>query len=293
LDSRVVDQSANYNARHDDWRSLLLLLGCGDNNRDGVVRSQVLENVGVKMVRSPPAGPESQMRLHPETWLELAETGPLKPYSKTFDFSGDFINDSHASIAAAPGGRQGIPVCIDLGFDGYLAHTEALKLYELAYFAKGDVLELGTYNGLSTSIIARGIFDSRRRGCFLTTCDIDLSFVEIAKRNLRDIKEASIVRFNVGDASDFMDSLIAKELKFGFIFVDHWHGYEATYQAAIRIAPLLSDGGLVMFHDYNDDVSKLPDHIHKVYQAVGDTIVKDAAFRFSAIVGGSAIFQKF
>jgi len=229
---------------------------------------------------------------HPETWLELAETGPLKPYSKTFDFPGEYINDRHETIAAAPGGRQGMPVCIDLGLDGYLAHTEALKLYELAYFSQGDVLELGTYNGLSTSIIAKGISDSVRRNCFLKTCDINSSITEIAKRNLRDMDECRIVRFHVGDATELMDALISNGLKYGFIFVDHWHGYEATYQAAIRIAPLLEVGGFVMFHDFNDDVSKLPDHVHKVYQAVCDTIVKDPQFRFCMIVGGSAVFQK-
>src|SRR4051812_23421275 len=157
---------------------------------------------------------------HPDTWLALADTGPLKPYSKTFDFPGDYINERHANIAAAPGGRQGIPVCIDLGLDGYLAHTEALKLYELAYFTNGEVLELGTYNGLSTSIIAKGILDSPGCGRFLTTCDLEPLFTETARRNLREMDAARIVKFHVGDASEFMDSLIAQGLKYGFIFVD-------------------------------------------------------------------------
>jgi predicted O-methyltransferase YrrM len=263
---------------------------------------------------------------YPESWLELAETGQPKPYLKTFNFPGAYINDRHAAFVAAPGGRMGLQTCIDLGVDGYLLHTDALKLYELAYCAQGNILELGTYKGLSASIIAKGISDSGRRNCSLTTCEINRSFVRIAKRNLSRMDECRISRvgvgplarglitgfrniigretiaaasckrvdvyFRVGDATELMDVLIANGLKYGFIFVDHWHGYDATYQAAIRIAPLLEDGGFVMFHDFNDGVSKLPDHVHKVYQAVGDTIVKDPQFRFCMIVGGAAIFQK-
>ena len=37
------------------------------------------------------------------------------------------------------------------------------------------------------------------------------------------------VSFLVGDAPKLIDGLIADGRKFGFVFVDHWHGYEATH----------------------------------------------------------------
>lgn len=90
------------------------------------------------------------------------------------------------------------------------------------------------------------------------------------------------VSFLVGDAPKLIDGLIAAGRKFGFAFIDHWHGYEATHAAAIRLSRALVPGGLVLFHDYNDPDSLNPEHHHKVYQAVHDTIGSDPAFRFVA-----------
>ena len=59
---------------------------------------------------------------------------------------GGCIDADHHRIVTAPRSKQGL---INLGIDGYLWPEEAAKLYELAYTAPGDVLELGTYRGLS------------------------------------------------------------------------------------------------------------------------------------------------
>ena len=60
---------------------------------------------------------------------------------------------------------------------------DALKLYELAYFCEGDVLELGTHKGLSTSIIAQALHDRKRDG-ILETVDIDSESNRAARDNL-------------------------------------------------------------------------------------------------------------
>jgi hypothetical protein len=71
-------------------------------------------------------------------WRTIDQIGLPQPYAKTHKFEGEFINDNHRRIGTAPLGHMGIPICIDLGIDGYLQREEALKLYELAYFNKGD-----------------------------------------------------------------------------------------------------------------------------------------------------------
>ena len=85
------------------------------------------------------------------------------PYSKTFDFPGSGATDFHAYLAHPPLGRSGVPFNIDLGIDGYLQIGDARKIYELAFFTPGDVLELGTHYGLSASIIARQLVGSWSR----------------------------------------------------------------------------------------------------------------------------------
>lgn len=194
------------------------------------------------------------IRRHPESWRSLDEIGPPQPYKKSFPFIGPFASAYQYRIAAAPGGRMDQPFWIDLGVDGYLLHSEAMKLYELAYFSDGDVLELGTYKGLSTSIIARALNDSGRPNR-LHTCGIDLNFSSAAKQFIQNRRGGDRVTFHVKDATEFLDELIRDGKTFGMAFIDHWHGYEATYAAASRLASLLKDGGFAMFHNY--DVSQL------------------------------------
>lgn len=124
------------------------------------------------------------LQAHPESWLALEDIGPARPYRKTFHFLGRSISRFHAEIASAPTGRMGIDFCIDLGIDGYLWKAEARKLYEIAYFASGNGLELGTFMGLSTSIMARALQDRGTRRT-LTTCDKDASFSHAAARTSR------------------------------------------------------------------------------------------------------------
>ena len=116
-----------------------------------------------------------------ETRVQLSEAGAWRPYVKTYEFKGDAISRYHSALASAPCGRMGAPSCIDIGIDGYLDRLEAMKLYELAYYCNGDILELGTFRGLSSSIFARALEDRGARGC-IDTCDIDLPPPKSRKR---------------------------------------------------------------------------------------------------------------
>jgi len=224
-----------------------------------------------------------------DTRVVMQDCGAWRSYVKTFRFPGKYISAFHARLSAAPLGRMGVPFCINLGVDGFLAREEAMKLYELAFFGPGDVLELGTFKGLSTSIIAKAL-DDRRSGA-LVTCDIDPNFSAAAAQFVRSSPGGERVSFLVGDAPELIDGLIADGRKFGFVFVDHWHGYDATHAVAVRLSKVLAPGGFVLFHDYNDPDTKNPDHHHKVYQAVHDTIADDPAFRFCCVTASSAAFQ--
>jgi predicted O-methyltransferase YrrM len=89
----------------------------------------------------------------------------------------------------------------------------------------------------------------------------------------------------------FLINSFAEEKTFGFIFVDHWHGYEATHSAVIRATRLLLPGGFVMFHDYNDPSATLPDHPDKVFQAVTDAVGGDSRFQFCCVVASGGVWR--
>ncbi len=234
------------------------------------------------VVRKPAA------RRHPDSWVDLEQCGASRPYVKTFEFESPYIGGYHSKIANATT-RSDVKFGVDLGLDGFLAHAEALKVYELAYFGDGDFLELGTYRGLSTSIIARALHD-RQRGA-LYTCDISPRFSLVARIALRFLPGRDRVRFHVGDAAGFLDRMIGERRRFGFVFVDHWHGYDATHAVGMRLSSLLLPGGFAMFHDYNDTSARDPAHPDKVFQAVRDTVGRSSSFQFCCVTASSAVFQ--
>lgn len=77
----------------------------------------------------------------------------VPPYRATYAFAGEFLNEQHRFYSICPAKEH----LIDLGIDGWLRRENALNLYELAYFAPGPILEIGSYHGLSTSILARAV----------------------------------------------------------------------------------------------------------------------------------------
>jgi len=195
------------------------------------------------------ASPMHETIQHLHTFLGLSELGTKPtPYMPTYRFAGQFINANHEFYANCPTGYKDINVCIDIGIDGYLQHGDALKLYELAYFASGDILELGTFCGLSTGIIAQAIHDSKKQIRF-ETVDIDKDANVLAQQNVRSKTGRAPVEFNICDATEYMEKAIVKNSIYDFIFIDHWHGYDATYETAMRAKKLLNPGGFCLFHD--------------------------------------------
>lgn len=229
---------------------------------------------------------------HLNTFLGLSELGSKPtPYLPTYQFTGSYINENHAYYANCPTGYKGINICIDTGIDGYLQSGDALKIYELAYFAKGNILELGTYCGLSTSIIAQAIYDSKKQIRF-ETVDIDKDANALAQKNVQSKPGRAPVEFNLLDATEYMEKAIVKNNVYDFIFIDHWHGYDATYEAAMRAKKLLSPGGFCLFHDYNDPANADPEHVYGVYQGANDAMLTDPNFDFYGTFGCTALFRK-
>lgn len=215
---------------------------------------------------------------------------PLDKLSqKSSPFVGKFLTPRHKQIALAPGGMNGMPFALDLGIPGYLLRADALKIYELAYTASGDVLELGTFKGLSASVIAHALED--RGSGLLETVDIDDDSNVQARAYLDTLPGGERVTFTLKDAAERMDELTAEGRKFGYVFIDHWHGYDVTRAACERLPALLNDGACVQFHDFSDASNSDPDHIYGVYQAVLDTLCEDARFSFEGLCGCTAVFR--
>jgi GT2 family glycosyltransferase/predicted O-methyltransferase YrrM/glycosyltransferase involved in cell wall biosynthesis len=221
---------------------------------------------------------------HPETWMGRDELGRARPYRPTIIGFDHFINDQHRYYHECP--TKGI--LIDVGIQGKLRREDALKLYEMAYYATGDILEFGTNRGLSTSILARAITDAGKSS-ELVTMELDERLAEHARRSLSGLDLSRRVEFMVGDADASCQKLVDAGRKFHFAFIDHSHAYDHVVKACRRLSQLLVPGSFCLFHDYN--TSREGTAEYGVYTAVAHAL-DESHFEFCGVYGCCGLFRK-
>jgi predicted O-methyltransferase YrrM len=227
---------------------------------------------------------------HPESWIDLdltlVDRRFSRPFRKTYDYAGPFIDAEHRKLGEIPRDRM-----IDLGIEGWLLPDDALKLYELAYFSGGDILELGTFHGLSTSIMAKALVAAGGARS-IETVDLDPQLTLKAQANLARLAGIDRVRFHTSDASAAVARFHAQGRRFAFVFVDHSHRYQHVLPTCRILWSVVEPGGFVLFHDFNDprnDDPKNPEY--GVYQAVADGLSRKH-FEFWGVYGCAGLFRR-
>ena len=222
---------------------------------------------------------------HRDTWLEPGELGAHYPgYQKTHARFDEFIDEFHAYYADCPT-PQGL---IDIGIPGWLWPADALKLYEMAYYADGDVLEIGSFHGLSTSIQGKALVNAGG-GKRILSLELDSANMDETRRHTAPT--AQVHEYIVGDAVMSCRALKNRGRTFGFAFVDHAHSYDLVKIAAEDLKTLIKPGGFALFHDYNDARNGSGDPDYGVYQAVQDAFA-DGTFEFCGVYGCTALYRR-
>lgn len=236
------------------------------------------------------------MNIHQDSFIPLEELGDKIPrYSPTFDFTGEFINESHRFFFTCPV-KEGILVQIKdhpvsgSVIEGWLRREDSLKLYEMAYFVSGDILELGSYHGLSTSILSQANHDSPHKKSIVTV-ELDSGNVAVTNRHLQNMGLASRVTTVCADALSAIRDFASRGRKFEFVFIDHSHAYDAVYSVCRELPEVLTDGGFCLFHDFNDPRNKdVDDKDYGVYQAVVQGL-DPHRFSFYGVYGCAALYR--
>jgi len=229
-----------------------------------------------------------QILQNADSWIAPTEIGTrIPPYRRTF-VGPEFINEHHRFFACCPVKEE---ILIDMGIPGWLRREDALKLYEMAYFTRGPILELGTYQGLSTAILTQAAKDTGK-GKLITSVDLDPRGIAEAERHLKQRGLDTYVRLVCAEATQFCHELINNQQTFGFVFIDHSHAYRDVGEICQLLPALLPAGGFCLFHDFNDvrnnDVSNLD---YGVSRAVYDALSMEV-FDFYGIYGCTALYRK-
>lgn len=217
---------------------------------------------------------------HPETYLALADlpeqTDIFYPWKPTF--GSDFINENHRFYST------GDPSTL-LKFRGKICGEDATKLYEMAYHSSGDILELGCLLGLSTYVMAQAVRDSGK-ATKIWSVDLVQTHIDGATQNLLERKVLDYVKFLRFDGGKSLVYFEKQKQKFGFVFVDHNHSFEANKEVCVNLPGVLLPGGFVFFHDFVHRANKTGDY--GVHKACHECLT---GFEFYGVYGVGALYR--
>jgi predicted O-methyltransferase YrrM len=246
----------------------------------------------------------------------------IPQYRKTYSFPGPFINADHAWWSTCPTTaiRVGVrpqprdeKAVTNPQYDardvfGALRRADALKLYEMAYYCGGNIVELGTAFGLSCSIMCQALEAAGGSGR-IDTVDIAPETQKLAMKAIGRLPGHQRVRCHLMDGTEFLRRYAERGERAAFVFVDHTHQYVPVREAARLLDAVIAPGGFVLFHDYNDWRNSDPKDpayadlwakvdsrrfaefsAYGVYQAAHDGL--SANFEFHGVFGCTGLFRK-
>lgn len=262
----------SFTTRHVPWEPLRSVRRYGRHARRGA---------------GPAFAADARLRAGTAAFPNLGLIGRVFPaYQPLFASTEDYVDPGHAALAALPaeGGllRASTP--------GFLRHADALVLYELAWHAAGDILELGSAWGLSTTVLCRAACNARR-GVRVASVEIAPEFQQATSQAVEALGLKRQLDARPGAADAVMDRLHVDGRTFSVAFVDHDHSLGAVRGACRRLAALLRPGGVAVFHDFNDSRNISEPATYGVYRAVAE-MVQAPDWRYLGVLGCCALVQR-
>jgi protein-L-isoaspartate O-methyltransferase len=136
-----------------------------------------------------------------------------------------------------------VPNVFPRDIEGWLSEAEAKALAEIA--AGKNVLEIGSYCGLSTVCMAR-------TAKHVTACDYFDGRATPGPRDTRADFDRNIERYSLTHKVSTVhpDELPGLQSEFDLVFIDGAHDYASVAADIVKALNLLAPGGLLAFHDY-------------------------------------------
>jgi len=161
--------------------------------------------------------------------------------------------------------------------DGWLEPGDSMKLYELGCSTPGPFLEIGTYRGKSTAVLATALRDADRSVEFFSLDiagdDLGLAGEALSARGLEEY-----VTLVHGSVRAFFRARPAFRPR--FVFIDGDHSEKGVGRDLAALETRLPAGGLLLFHDFTDPRNDDPeDAAYGVSQAIaGSWVARDCKF---------------
>ena len=140
--------------------------------------------------------------------------------------------------------HQRVPTMVG-DIEGKLAAAEIHKLYEVAYFSRGTILEVGRRYGKSTVVLAMGLSDGSR-GVAFHSVQLPEHDGPSAERHLQERGLLDLVDLAEGDSRGVITTLPGR---FDTVFVHGERSYDGIVRNLDALRGRIEPGGVAMFHD--------------------------------------------
>jgi len=158
-------------------------------------------------------------------------------YAPSWSVDGDrFLSPRHERVLDTIGAIEGL-----------LYTEDAQKLYELAWFATGPILEIGTFCGQSTAVMAAALEDAGNPAR-IVSLDVDAAALSTARANLDRLGFGARVTLVHSETRRLLRA--ASALRPGLVFVDGDHTLRGVRADLAALEPAVPDGAIVALHDY-------------------------------------------
>ena len=134
-----------------------------------------------------------------------------------------------------------------------ITESEYQALAALVTATTGDVLEVGTFHGVTAARLA-GQFPDRRIVSvdFWGQCAMAGNRPELKAYYILNTKGLPNTELIEGDSKAVLKELAAARRTFGVVFVDGDHSIDGAYADAVNGWPLVGPDGFLVFHDYDE-----------------------------------------
>jgi predicted O-methyltransferase YrrM len=183
--------------------------------------------------------------------------------------------------------RRAVEAVQDL--PGWLREEDALKLYELAWFSSGPVLDIGTYRGKSAILMAQALRDADRPGP-IVSLDVERDALRAAAALAAGRELADRIALVRGTAEQLFRSVPG--LRPALVFLDGDHSRGGVARDLRALEPRVPAGGLMLFHDYYDARNADPSEPdYGVVQGVEESWVPRHC-EFAGVFGCCGLFRR-
>jgi predicted O-methyltransferase YrrM len=199
-------------------------------------------------------------------------------YEPNYRTTGAFISEAHSRASE-----------LVADVDGWLREEDALKLYELAFWAVGPILEVGTYRGKSGVLMATAARDAGSSAVVISL-DTDGEAQARAEAAARSHGVHGRLWPVLGSVAAFFAANpgFAPSL----VFLDGDHSYDGVSRDLNTLSRHLPTGALLCLHDYFDPRNERSDCAEiDVRRAASESVlIRDCVF--CGVFGASAVFRR-